>query len=148
MSAKTVLNKDGGAFFTEGKFWRAITNFWTAVILVFIPLNFFSHNAYGYLVVPIAVLYTGALAIYVGTKEFERWHEFHESRHPGEWFVILWTIIMFGVFAAALVLGAEYAHDIHSDVMVGVYIAVITLFAFTQKSKSYHRSRRKNKKAQ
>jgi len=132
------------SFFQEGKFWRALTNFWTAVILVFIVVNFLSYNVYDYLVVPIAVLYTGTLAIYVGTKEFERWYDDHEERHPGEWFIIVWTIVMFAVLLASF--GFGEGHKMPSDVIVGVYLAVITIFAFTQKSKSLYQGKKGKRK--
>ena len=142
--SKTMDAKE--SIFTEGKFWRTLPNFWTAVLLAFIVVNFFAHDKYSYLIIPLAFLYTGTLALYVGTKEFERWYEVHESKHPGEWFVIAWSVVMFFVIGTSFALGEEY--HIPSDIIVAVYIAVLTLFAFTQKSKSLHRERRGNKKRQ
>ena len=129
--------------FEQGKFWRRLTNFWTFAILTFIVFNFINYNIYNYLVVPFSILYTGVLALYVTTKEFERWYEYHESKHPGEWFVILWTIVMVGVIAGAFILGEHY--DTPSDVIVGVYLGVLTLFAITQKSKELHKKVRKRR---
>src|SRR5690349_13828724 len=126
--------------FKEGRFWRGLTNFWTAVLLFFIVTNFFTHDMYSYLVTPLAALYTGTLALYVGTKEFERWYEKHESKHPGEWFVIAWSAVMFLVISLSFVLGPDY--HIPSETIVAVYIGVLTLFAFTQKSKSLHKRRK------
>ncbi|MBI2013364.1 MAG: phosphatase PAP2 family protein [Candidatus Colwellbacteria bacterium] len=123
----------------QGRFWRRLTNFWTFVMLSFIVWNFINHNAYNFLVVPLSMLYTGVLGLYVTTKEFERWYEHHESRHPGELFVILWTVVMVAILAAAFILGEDY--HIPSDVIVGVYLGVLTLFAITQKSKELHKKK-------
>lgn len=118
---------------------RLFLNVWTFMVLPFIVLNFYSRNAYAYLVVPTAVLYTGLLALYVGTKEFERWYELHHGRHPGDWFVIVWTAVMVVLFASSVALGHEY--ELHSDV-VAIYVAVLTLYAFTRQSKELHRRKR------
>lgn len=118
---------------------RHFLNVWTLLILPFVVLNFLSHDAFDYLAVPAAVLYTGLLALYVGTKEFERWYEIHSGRHPGEWFVILWTVVMIGLFGTSVAFGPEY--EVHSD-LVAVYVAVLTLYAFTHQSKELHRRKR------
>lgn len=118
---------------------RHFLNTWTLLILPFVIVNFFWHDHFEYLAVPAAVLYTGLLALYVGTKEFERWYDVHRSRHPGEWFVILWTIVMVGLFGASIFLGGKYM--VHSD-LVAVYVAVLTLYAFTHQSKELHRRKR------
>lgn len=115
---------------------RVFLNAWTFVVLPFIVLNFVLEDRFDYLAVPTAVLYTGLLALYVGTKEFDRWYESHRGRHPGEWFVILWTVVMAGLFVASIAWGPD--HTIHSD-LVATYVAVLTLYAFTHKSKDLHR---------
>lgn len=123
------------AIFESEKIWRTLTNVWTVIFMVFVAVNFASRNHYDFLVSPLSILYTGILTLYVGTKEFDRWYEVHQGRHPGEWFVILWTALVFVLMAFALVWGEEYR--IPSDI-VAVYIAVLSLFAFTQKSKELH----------
>jgi hypothetical protein len=121
---------------TGDRLIRIFLNLWTFFVLPFVVLNFFYHDRFEHLAVPTAVLYTGLLALYVGTKEFERWYEMHHERHPGERFVILWTVVIGTLFLISMVLGPEYA--IHSD-LVATYIAVLTLYAFTHKSKELHR---------
>lgn len=111
---------------------RAFMNLWTIIILPFIVLSFFLGEQLQFLAAPAAVLYTGMLALYVGTKEFDRWYKSHKGRHPGEWFVILWTVVIAFLFGASIIMGPEYT--IHSD-LIAVYIAVVSLYAFTQKSK-------------
>ena len=118
---------------------RIITNFWTLIFLVFIVVNFLAQGEYNYIVSPFSILYTGLLTLYVGTKEFNRWYEKHLGRHPGEWFVIFWTALIFILFATAIILGKPY--HLSSDI-VAVYIAVLTLFAITQKSKQLYQSKK------
>ena len=115
---------------------RVFVNTWTFIVLPFVVLNFALQDRLSFLVVPTAVLYTGLLALYVGTKEFDRWYKAHRGRHPGEWFVITWTVVMIGLFGASIFLGP--AHTIHSD-LVAIYVAVLSLYAFTKKSKEMHK---------
>lgn len=123
---------------TGDKLLRKFVNLWTFLVLPFVVLNFVLEDQLEHLVVPTAVLYTGLLALYVGTKEFDRWYKTHRGRHPGEWFVILWTAVMAGLFLASIFLGP--GHTIHSD-LVAVYVAVLSLYAFTNKSKEFHKKR-------
>jgi hypothetical protein len=41
----------------------------------------------------MSVVYIGVLGLFASTKEFDRWYDLHESRHPGELFVIAWTLV-------------------------------------------------------
>lgn len=124
---------------------RVFVNTWTFIVLPFVILNFALSGQLDFLVVPTAVLYTGLLALYVGTKEFDRWYKVHRGRHPGEWFVITWTVVMIGLFGASIFLGPE--HTIHSD-LVAIYVAVLSLYAFTKKSKEMHKRNAANERAE
>jgi hypothetical protein len=121
--------------FENERIWRTLTNAWTVIFLAFVIANFFSGDRYEFLIAPMSILYTGILTLYVGTKEFDRWYERHMGRHPGEWFVLLWSVVIGALLLFSFVLGE--GHRIHSDV-IAVYIAVLSLFAVTQKSKSLH----------
>lgn len=121
------------------KVWRVLSYIWTIVFMVFIVINFFEHDRYEFLVPPLAAIYTAILGLYVGTKEFERWHDFHKSRHPGELFVILWTIIVFVLLGVAFFLDNSYRVD---SEIVAVYIVVMSVFALTQKSKRLYRHKK------
>lgn len=66
----------------------------------------------------------------------------HSSRHPGELFVIFWTIIIFALMGAAFLSGGKYHL---SSEAVAVYIMVLSVFALTQKSKSLHERKLKEK---
>jgi len=122
--------------FEGERLWRMLSDFWSFLVLAFVVLNFATKSHYDYLIVPLCILYTGILTLYVGTKEFDRWYENHRERHPGEWFVILWTVVVVGLVVASIILGPEYR--VGSDVMA-VYIAVLSIFIITQKSKKLHR---------
>ncbi len=127
-------------WFEREELWRVISNFWTGFFLVFVLANFVTLGEFDFLLGAMSSIYAGVLVIYVGTKEFDRWYEEHEGRHPGEWFVVSWTVVMVGLIVASFVFGEEYR--VPSEV-IAVYIAVLTLFAITQKSKRlYGRKRR------
>ena len=125
------------------KTFHTITNLWTVFYLVFIVGNFFLANRYDFLVSPFSALYIGTLSIYIGSKEFDRWYESHEGRRRGERFVIVWTVIMTALLGGALILGEAY--KIPSDI-VATYIAVLTIFILTQKSKRLYAQKEKRSK--
>lgn len=123
---------------TGERIWRWLANFWTIAFLIFVVLNFFLEEQFGFLITPFSVLYIGVLSLYVSTKEFDRWYEMHKGKHPGEIFVIVWTIVVLGLFAVSITLNKNYQMD---EVIVAVYIAVLSIFAVTQKSKRLHKEK-------
>ncbi len=127
--------------FENERVWRWLTNFWTVVLFILIFANFFSKNAYSFLLVPLSIVYSGILTIFVATKEFDRWYEVHDGRHPGEFFVIAWTAVMAVLLTLSFVFGEEFHAP--SDTVSAVYVAVLTLFALTQKSKNLHHRKRR-----
>lgn len=100
--------------------------------MLFLVFNFFQKDIYGFLVAPFSVVYVGILGLYVGTKEFDRWYEMHEGRHPGERFVIAWTILVFALLLLSIIFKESY--KIPSEAITD-YIVVLSIFALTQKSK-------------
>lgn len=126
--------------FQNEKIWRILTNFWTVVFLGFIVVNFWYEDQIGFLVAPLSFLYIGILSLYVGTKEFDRWYELHESRHPGELFVIAWTVVLVALVVVSIVSKRQY-HT--STEIIADYIAVLSIFAITQKSKRLYAEKRK-----
>ena len=115
------------------RFWRYLTNFWCLVCYAAIGYDFIYDHALGELLPSILVVYVALLTLFVGAKEFERWYDIHESRHPGEVFVIGWTILIFGIIGAKVILHKTYA--IPGEV-ISTYIAVLSILAITQKSKA------------
>jgi len=127
--------------FQNEKIWRILTNFWTVIFIIFLIFDFFQLNRFEYLTVPFSVVYIGILGLYASTKEFDRWYEMHEGRHPGELFVILWTVVIFGFLGISFFSSGGY--KVSSEVLAD-YIMVLSVFALTQKSKRLH-ERKKGK---
>lgn len=106
-------------------------------------MDFLKDNAFQEFVFPLVVIYVALLAIYAGDKEFERWCSSHRSAHPGEIFVGLWTVLIFGILALDFILKKPY--EISGEV-VSAYIAVLSILAITRRSKTlYAKSRRRRK---
>jgi len=125
--------------FQDEKIWRILTNFWTVVFIIFLIFNFFRLNQFEYLIAPFSVIYIGILGLYAGTKEFDRWYEMHEGRHPGELFVIFWTIVIFSLLGISFfVSGYKVSSEAIAD-----YIMVLSVFALTQKSKRLYERKKK-----
>jgi Na+/H+ antiporter NhaD/arsenite permease-like protein len=128
---------------SDFKFWRYLINFWSIVFFVVSILDFFARNSYGEILNVLAVIYISALAIYVSNKEFERWYDKHDSKHPGEIFVILWTFLVISLFVLSFFFRDEY--QVPSSV-ISSYIAVLTILAVTRKSKEMYQIKRSEKK--
>lgn len=128
-------------------FWRYLINFWSVLFFVVIILDFFVQNSYNDLLNVLAAIYISALAIYVSNKEFERWYDKHDSRHPGEVFVIIWSLLIVSLFILSFVFKGDYQMP---TAVVSSYIAVLTILAVTRKSKQLYlakqRSARKTKR--
>lgn len=127
------------AIFEEERIWRILTYLWTIFFMVFVLVNFFNHNSYEVLVIPFSVVYTGILSVYVGTKEFDRWYDLHIGRHPGEWFIIAWSILIFLLLGLSIWDRENY--HLSTDI-AAVYITVLSIFALTQKSKQLYRKKK------
>ncbi len=130
--------------FRNEKIWRVLSNFWTIIFMVFLVLNFLFHGQFDFLTAPFSVIYTGILTLYAGTKEFDRWYDVHESRHPGELFIIAWTVVIFSLVFLSVILPDGYKV---SSETVAVYIMVLSIFALTQKSKQLHKRKLERKKS-
>lgn len=129
--------------FQNEKIWRILTNIWTVIFIVFLIFDFFQFNKFGYLTVPFSFIYIGVLGLYVSTKEFDRWYQMHEGRHPGEIFIIIWTVVIFGLLAFSFFSSGKY--KISSEALAD-YIAVLSVFALTQKSKKLYEKKKRAKK--
>jgi hypothetical protein len=101
--------------------------------------DFYKNNGFASFTTPLLVLYIAVLAIYAGNKEFERWCRVHKSAHPGEVFVIAWTILIILIFILTVILGKPYKI---SGEIISAYIAVLSILAITRRSKSLYRKKR------
>lgn len=135
-----LLNRDW--LFNEYNFWRLLMNLWTLLFFVVIILDFMWNNVFTDVLNILSAIYIGVLAIYVSNKEFERWYSKHKSQHPGELFVVLWSLLVFGIMITNIFIKKPY--ELPASV-VSSYIAVMTILAITRKSKNiYHKRRRKH----
>ena len=128
--------------FRDERVWRFLCTAWTIVFMAFILVDFFSFHRYENLTTPFAAIYGGVLTLYAGTKEFDRWYDIHDGRHPGELFVGGWTALIFIMFGFMIVKGETY---VIPPEVVASYILVLSVFALTQKSKQLHRRRIRRK---
>lgn len=123
-------------------FWRYLINFWSIFFFTAIIIDLQQGNRLSGLLNVIAAIYVGVLAIYVGDKEFERWYNKHSEKHPGEIFVIIWSLIIFLLLICSLVFNNYYQIP---NSIVSSYIAVLTILVVTNKSKQMYRIRREKK---
>jgi uncharacterized membrane protein YhaH (DUF805 family) len=119
-------------------FWRNITKVWTIVFFAAIIYDFLTANSLETteLLLPIAVIYDAVLAVYSAEKEFKRWHDCHRTIHPGELYVILWTILIFGLLGLSVVV--HHPYHIPPEVSAS-YIVVIGILAITRESKHFYK---------
>ncbi len=123
------------------KFWRHLINTWSVVFFIFVILDFISNNTYRDFLDVLSIIYISILTIYSSNKEFERWYDKHESQHPGEIFVIIWSVLIFVLFSLSFFLDNGYKMPTS---VVSSYIAVLTILAVTKKSKEMYLIRRGN----
>lgn len=115
-------------------------NFWTAALFAAVLYDFFARNTFDGFLGPLVVIYIAILTIYVGDKEFERWHNIHQGRHPGEYFVAAWTILIVFLLLASFVFRRDYRLP---GEVVSAYITVLGILAITRRSKRYFLQRRR-----
>ena len=120
--------------------WRYLLNFWTVVLYIVIIYDFYTKNGLSEFLGPLSSIYIALLAVYTAEKEFERWHDYHKGRHPGERYVIIWTLLIL----AMLILEFTYhnGYKLPSEVF-STYIVVLGILAITQKSKANYSRKRK-----
>lgn len=123
-------------------FWRKLINAWTFVFFASIIIDLIGGNAYEDILNAIATIYISVLAIYVSNKEFQRWYDRHEDGHPGELFVIIWSVLIFILFLLDFCLGTAYTLP---NSISSAYIAVLTILVITKKSKELYKLKRKKK---
>ncbi|MDA3802356.1 MAG: hypothetical protein PF488_00445 [Patescibacteria group bacterium] len=119
----------------EFNFWRYLINFWSLLFFIVIIYDFVYGPLIGSVINTVATVYIGVLAIYVGNKEFERWYDKHQGKHPGELFIFLWTFIIFLLIIGGLLIKKDYQIP---NPVVSSYIAVLTILVITSKSKQIY----------
>ena len=121
-------------------FWRYLANFWSVVLYILVIYDFIKNNGAAEILGPVSAIYVGVLAIYATDKEFERWRYLNnKGKHPGELFVIIWTVLIFTIIFADFFLSMAYKLP---GEITSVYIAVLGVLAFTRKSKALYEKKR------
>ena len=122
--------------------WRYMVNFWTFAFFTSIIYDFYNENvlAENEILLAVAGIYGAALAIYSAEKEFRRWHHMHSSIHPGEVYLIVWTLLILYIIVADIVMRPHYHMPIEVS---GSYIAVISILAITRESKNYYKKKKR-----
>ncbi len=125
-----------GKFLKGDRKLKLLVNFWTLALWALIIIDFFLKNKFDGVLGVMSAIYSATLSLYVGTKEFKRWHQLYDGRHPGESFVIGWTVLIFGLLLCSMFLGYDYkvAGEVVAD-----YVVVLSVFAITQESKKLYK---------
>lgn len=126
----------------HSKFWRHMSVFWTLAFFAAILYDFIYDNKLQESLIPLAAIYTAVLAIYSADKEFKRWRHEHDTTHPGEVYVILWTILVFGILASTFFLEKTYRMPAE---VISSYIVVLGILALTKESKKHYGGHKKPK---
>lgn len=126
------------------KLWREMTNLWTVVFFAAIAYDFYTDGVlYRHeVILAIAAIYTALLAIYSAEKEFRRWHHMHSSIHPGEFYAIVWTLLILTLIAGDAFWNTSY--HLPPEVSAS-YIGVIGILALTRESKNYYKRRHRRR---
>jgi uncharacterized membrane protein YhaH (DUF805 family) len=128
----------------DQNFWRRGTNFWSIIFFIIIIADFITENSFDHdgVILFVSVIYTAFLAIYSAEKEFKRWNHAQKNFHPGELYVIIWTLLIVGLLFATYYFHKEY--EIPAEVRA-TYIVVIGVLAITKESKMlYRRNKKRN----
>ncbi|MFA4827530.1 MAG: hypothetical protein WC596_04785 [Candidatus Shapirobacteria bacterium] len=125
------MNRKTGA---HKKFWRFLADFWAIATIALFIFEIFIMKKSDTIANLASMVYIAILSIYAGQKEFYRWRQQHYlSLHWGEMFVVYWTGLMLITFAFSIWNGLRLPEG-----LAATYVAVITIFALTKKSKSLY----------
>lgn len=128
-----MLRKKAKNIFWDYLILKRILNFWTVLTMVFFLTDFFSGHKFDISTSSIGVIYLAILGIYTSEKEYARWKDRFESRFIGEWFVIVWTIIM-AIFV--ILTPFSQGNYIVPEGFAVMYTAVVGVFAISHHSKA------------
>lgn len=124
-------------------FWRKLINAWSFFFFAIIIIDFIYLNAYKGVINAVATVYVSILALYVSNKEFERWYDNHKESHPGEVFVLVWSVLVGVLFILDMAYGEAYEL---SGAVISTYIAVLTILVITRKSKELYKIKKQERR--
>ncbi len=111
--------------------WRYLLNIWTLIFYGIIIGDYFKNNSLHIFIEPVSAIYLAVLAVYSTQKEFQRWHNYNIGFHPGEKYVIIWTILIIILF----ILDATNTNYVLPSEVFTAYLVVIGILAITKRSK-------------
>jgi len=119
-----------------------MTDVWTFVFFAAAIYDFFKSNILvsDNILLALAAIYAASLAIFSAEKEFRRWHNMHDSMHPGEVYAIIWTLLVILLIIGEITINKNY--HLPAEVSAS-YIAVISILAITRESKNFYKRRKK-----
>lgn len=119
---------------TRKKFWRFLADFWALATMALFIFEIFIMKKSDTIANLASLVYIAILGIYAGKKEFYRWRQQHYmSLHWGEMFVLYWTGFMLVAFIFSI------WNNLHlPEGLAATYVAVISIFALTKKSKDLY----------
>ena len=120
------------------RLWRWMTNLWTLLAFAVIIRNFALSGALSHVLGPVLAIYVAILAIFSAEKEFERWYFFKKSRHLGEIYVAVWTVLILTLLLIDSASGNSYRLE---PEIFSTYIVVLGILAITRKSKQIFSSK-------
>ena len=130
---------------SNDRIWRQLSNLWTFTAMGFFLFDFFTGDKYSGYAAAVSIIYVTVLGIYVGTKEFDRWQEKHHSRRKGETFIIIWTIVILFFIITSIASNGKYRMP---SEFTATYIAILSVFALTQRSKFLHNQKEQDNNQQ
>jgi len=121
---------------------RFLSGLWGWLTMLIFTVDFFSSHAYPAGVSAIAVIYGAILALYAGSKEYQRWREktVYQSRHFGELYVIIWTLLM--VIFVSLSPFSQGYFKIPGE-LPAVYLTVVSVFIISRESRKLRKDKQK-----
>lgn len=122
--------------------WRYLLNIWTVIFYTLIVADCYKNNSLHVFIEPVSAIYLAVLAVYTTQKEFQRWHNYNIGFHPGEKYVIIWTVLIIILF----ILDATNPNYVLPSEVFTSYLVVIGILAITKSSKKNYLELKKNKK--
>lgn len=121
-------------------FLRILANWWGIFTFLLFIFDFFTKQSSSVAISTSAVVYGVVLALFVGNKEFSRWHSKkgqYKSLYFGEFYLFLWSIaLMVFVVISALTKGQ---YNIPSE-FPATYITILGIYTLSRQSKViYHK---------
>ena len=114
---------------------RWLAGFWGWITIFLFVVNFIKGDKYTVGITSAAIIYATILAMYAGSKEYQRWSRHHnfESRYFGEVYVAVWSLVMTAFVLIAIFSGNQYRIP---GEFPATYLMVVSIFILSRESKA------------